>query len=345
MAIVVAFLAYRLVGRDAEPAGLSGLRVGFVIATTGYGAAFGAAESNAVVLLRERYPQHKFVVEDSRSDPKSGLSAVRKLIDVDKVDIIYCDLTTVANAIAPITDREGKILLAAVYLRDLIDRTSLSLRNLPTAAEEASLTIKRARSIGARLSNVIALGSNDEFGRGSIDDFAVVLKAEGGTLTRRDFFPDAEDQIASFAARIAGERPEVVFVASLRPSLGILIKELRAAGYAGLILTTDAFAYDYIRDAAGTAGKGTIYVDFAGGKKTATFAAQYRARFGQDFTPVSGILYDGISLLLSASDKYPVAPAKQFVEYLEGYSYLGVLGEVKVQRRELKYPIESRIAR
>lgn len=330
--------------RGARQAISSRLTVGFVIATTGYGAAFGAAESNAVVLLRERYPEHKFVIEDSRSDPKSGLSAVRKLIDVDKVDVVYCDLTTVANAIAPITDRDGKVLMAAVYLRDLIERTRLSLRNLPTAAEEAELAIAQARRSGAELSRVIALGSNDEFGLGSMEDFEAALKTTGGALVRRDFLPDAEDQVATFAARIAAEKPGAVYAASLQPNLGLFIKALREAGYIGPILTTDAFTYNYIRSAAGRAGKGTIYVDFAGGQDTADFAARYRARFGQDFTPVAGILYDGISLLLNNAKTHPLTPPQSFVDSLEGQMWAGVLGQITVKRRELRYPLVAKVA-
>jgi len=319
------------------------IRVGLLIARSGYAASFGPPQSNAVQMLRERFPNVEFIIEDNRSDPKAGISGVRKLIDIDKVDIVYCDLTTVVNAILPITDRERKVVVASVYLKDLIQRSSLTLRNLPSATEEAEMLLDYAKRNGLDLSRTIALGSNDEFGRGSISDFKAALSRRGGQLFGQDYIPDSEQQIALFASKVVSENPTAIYAASLFSSLGLFIKEVRLAGFTGPVLTTDAYVYNDIRAAAGVYGKGTIYPDYADTTAKVEFIRKYRDMFGTEFSSIAGLVHDGLAFILSETPPGQPATPEVFTR-MSRQSFQGVLGEIRLVDREYRYPLVVRVA-
>src|SRR5687767_5553153 len=73
------------------------------------GVQLAAAEFN------QKHPKHpvSLVVEDSKAQPATGLSAVEKLVNVDKVPAIIGDLTSsVSMSVAPVTERAGVILIS-----------------------------------------------------------------------------------------------------------------------------------------------------------------------------------------------------------------------------------------
>lgn len=324
----------------------SRIKVGALIALTGYGASFGQNEAKVVELLRDRYPNATFVVEDNKSDPRQAISAAKKLLDVDRVDIIYCDLTTVANAIVPMTKDAGVILVAAVYLTDLLDRNPLAIRNLPRGKDEAHLLLEHFSStiVPGETPSVILLGSNDEFGRGSISDCLTVVKDFSLDVIGTETIPDDAPAIDSFAAVLASKKPSAIYMASLSPTLGTLIQKLRLAGYQGAILTTDAFAYSYIRDAAGEQAKGTIYVDFPETEESRDMSKTFYDRFNMDLNPTGVLLHDGISLILDTLYETNPQSLATLVDSLEGIEYAGTYGLITVRNRELLYPLVIKTA-
>jgi branched-chain amino acid transport system substrate-binding protein len=350
VAIVVVLACWGILnfGRDSAstPKQNVQLRVGAAIAMTGYGAAFGESEANAIHLLKRKYPTAQFFIEDNKSDSKAGLLAVSKLINVHNVDIIYCDLTTVANAVVSLTKERSVVLIAAVYLADLLDRSPYAVRNLPRGLDESRLLLSHLTTHYPDAKTVAAVGSNDEFGRSSLADFTKAASIVGVTVISQDVIPDAEAQIASFAQKLTASRPDAIYAASLMPSLGLFIRDVRVAGFTGVILTTDAFTYPYIRSAAGDYAKDTVYVDFPKTNAATRFADEYKAEFHKDFAPTAALCYDGLSIIMDTCRESPIkTPAQVVSKGLEGKMHEGIYGDVVVRGREIIYPLEIRVVK
>jgi len=314
------------------------IRIGAAIALTGYGASFGQSELNAIDLLKDKYPTLKFYVEDNKSAPNSGIMAVKKLIEIHNVDIVYCDLTTVANAVISITNEHEKVLIASVYLNNLLERSPYAIRNLPRGVDEAKLLLDNLYKESPSAKKIVAIASNDEFGRTSLEDFKMVSMSYDLVITFEDLIPDNEKQIKSFAKKIVVKSPDVVYAASLMPSLGLLIKELRLANYGGEIITTDAFAFPYIQDRAGPYAKNTLYIDFPSTSALKDFEKKYREKYSLEISSTAVLCYDGLSLIIDASLQSGKKP-KDIVNGLDGMQYDGLYGNVIIDKREIIYPI------
>ena len=120
--VVVTVAAVVIVGlwlprRSTQP---ETIKVGAVLALTGKFADFGQEQQKALELAQEkintdggvRGRQLEFIFEDSQGEASKGVSAVRKLIDIDKVKIVFVFKSTIINAVQPITDQAGVLLFA-----------------------------------------------------------------------------------------------------------------------------------------------------------------------------------------------------------------------------------------
>lgn len=315
---------------DKEEVGEKKIKIGLLLAQTGFGSVFGQNERQIVPLLDQMYNgKVQFVLEDSKSDAATGVVAARKLLDVDKVDMVYCDLTSVANAISPMLKSSQKVLMAAVCLERLTTDNPFAIRNIPSVKDESELLFRyfREKRHGG---SIMLVGSDDEFGRGAVSESKALLGKFGLSLAGIDTIPEDKSLVASLAEKMVKNPPECIYIGSLSSSMGLLIKELRVRGYKGYVLTTDAFGYDYIQSIAGDAAQSVVYVDFP---RTETFR-KINEKIAE-LTPAAILMYDGIRMYLDYISKHDDVQKIADMEY----QINGVFGNTYLIRQEIKYPL------
>lgn len=320
------------------------IKVGLLVAQTGYGSSFGESEKNAMELLKKKYPDVEFYLEDNKSDPKQSISAVNKLININKVNIIYTDLTTVANAVNPILANNKIIHISSVYLKSLLTNNKYALRNLPTGIQESDLLFQYINKNNLKSAKIAVIVSNDEFGNGSLEDFIKISNENNSKIIYRGVIPDENLQIKLEVSKIINLKPDMVYIGSILPNLGIVIKELRIAEFNGLITTNDAFPYPYILEQAGSHSKGTIYVDFKSGGKFESFAEVYKTQFRKEVIPSAVLCYDGLSFIIDNMKKFgnDFKP-ESFIGTLNGKKFEGIFGELVISQRNIIYPLEVKV--
>jgi ABC-type branched-subunit amino acid transport system substrate-binding protein len=306
------------------------IRVGAAIAITGFGSDFGQSENNAIKLLKEKYGKDskvEFYIEDTKSDVKTGVSAIKKLIDINKCDIVYCELSSIVDATSGII-RDAKVtLIAPVYLENLRDNP-FAYRNLPSADQENSALIHFLEENNIVHEKIAVLFSNDVFGQTCFNSFKKLLP-DSSTICYSEAVN--ESALRETAIKAINARPDVIYLGSMSETLGLLIKFLRQNGYDKEIITTDAFSYDYINSLAGEYANGVRYVDFMDSENYVTFRNVYNERFGIKCVPSAMLCYDGISAVISI-----IKEGKD----LEGSSYDGLTGAIVIKNKEIIYPIQ-----
>lgn len=306
------------------------IKVGAAIAQTGFGSDFGQSENNAIELLKEKYGDDGkvvFYVEDTKSDVKSGINAIKKLLNIHKCDIIYCELSAIVNAASSIVSKEKATLIAPVYLENL-NENPYAVRNLPSADQENKALINFLLDNDIPHERVAVLYSNDVFGQTCFNSFSKLLP-EGSILCHSSAVN--ENALRETALKAIGANPDVIYLGSMSETLGLLVKFLRQNGYEKEIVTTDAFSYDYINTLAGEYGKGVRYVDFEDTEDYDAFKDGYYRRFGIKCVPTAMLCYDGISAVVAA---------KKEGKELNGTTYQGLTGEIVIKDAEIIYPIQ-----
>ena len=98
-----------------------GLKLGFIGPLTGPAASYGDAQMKGIKLATEEINKSggingktfSVIFEDSQMDPNKALSAIKKLIDIDKVAAVIGETTTAGTlAIADTANKNKTVLLS-----------------------------------------------------------------------------------------------------------------------------------------------------------------------------------------------------------------------------------------
>lgn len=103
----------------------------------------------------------------------------------------------------------------------------------------------------------------------------------------------AYQQYDGMISKVLSNNPDKVIAIGFSPSLGILIKKLRASGFGGEIVSNAGFADSDVMAAAGDAASGVLYIDynFEMTQKTLERNEYTRKNYGIDFTSISFLAY------------------------------------------------------
>lgn len=336
LAIIVCFFVAKMCA-NAHISGEKRLKIGFVIALTGEDASAGKPIANTIEILREKYRNVDFFIEDSKSTASAGVNAANKLLSIEDVDLLYCDLSNVASALVPLTEKHNKLFMATVFLQDFISQGRYTIRNFMTIESQARAALPRVKDILPLAQTAAIAVSNDEVGRASIVGFNNALK-ETSYKNINTYHFDA-DSIKAVAAAAAKSRADFMYVSSFTATLGRFIKELHYNGYKGQIVTSTALTFPFIRDAAGDAVHGVLHMDFPKTEKYEEVRNDYIKRFGENPPLTVFLCFDGVSMFVDAYMQTANGTNDEVLEKLEGMQYDGSYGVLNVKGREIIYPL------
>lgn len=103
----------------------------------------------------------------------------------------------------------------------------------------------------------------------------------------------AFQQYDGMISKVLSSGPEKIVAIGFSPSLGILIKKLREAGFGGEIISNAGFADSDVKAAAGSAAKDVLYIDydFEMSPRTEERNEAVRKQYGFDFSSISFLAY------------------------------------------------------
>lgn len=342
VAIVIVFIA--IYKKHQLPENEDAIRIGLVVALTGSSSGTGQPIANAVSFLKEKYPSAVFYVEDSKSTPIGGIQAVHKLIDVYNVNVVFCEMTNVSAAIADYTDQNKVIFIAPIILDNFVSNWKYTVRDFMTLDEQARADLNEyEKNHIEKGTNLIAIVSNDEFGKSSLKGIKKAIIGHSVVLKDSYSFDNDLEKIKGVVFNVLDKKPDVIFASSFSPSLGQLIKELRTAGFNGYILTTTAFTAPSIQTAAGDGLWGIIHADFSTTKAYDELAEWYNDKFSEKPTLTTFLCHDGIAVIVAAFEKCGSKEANKMLSQLDNVIVQeGAYGELRVLNREVKFNLTTK---
>lgn len=126
-----------------EKVGINELKVGLVMPMTGSLGYVGQMESDGIKMAVNDYNKEnkdkniKLFIEDSQGKPDIGVIAAKKLMDVNKVDIIVSSLSSVTLALKPVIIEKGKILIGCCMAPDFYKDSKYVFRFYEGVEQEA----------------------------------------------------------------------------------------------------------------------------------------------------------------------------------------------------------------
>jgi branched-chain amino acid transport system substrate-binding protein len=293
------------------------------------GAKLAVQEWNAKGGINGR--QIQLSVYDTQGDPTIGTSLARKIASDGDIAMIGTAESAVTIAMAPILKQESIPNITSGQSPGLVAVGSEFLfLNGPTSTTYDE-TLAKYIVDGQGLKSVAMITNNGSYGKGEHDAFLKALAARNLKPVADQVVTTDQKDFSAALTTIRQKNPKVVFLGAEEVESGLIVKQARDLGI------TAPFA--------GAAPQGTpVFLNTAGAKNVEstivsspylsndatdaakTFAAAYKAAYGEDAELHGAKAYDGTQILLTALKASNVATGAKLADAIRATKYQGLLG-------------------
>jgi ABC-type branched-subunit amino acid transport system substrate-binding protein len=276
------------------------LKVGASLPLTGAGSLLGEACRDGLEIYEAENPTQAakldLRIEDiGTAEVSRGVSAVRKLVEIDKVDALIMQISNVVNASAPLIERL-QIPSIAVTGDDSARGKSYIIKLWPPAAAEGRVLAECVVSRGMRKIALLTSEQDSMIKRRE----ALLSALDSRVEIALDVHLSSVDETGSAALRVASLKSDAV-VLMLMPGLpGVVAKRLRELKFGGIIMGAVSLSAQSEIDNAQGALKGAYYTD---SEMSPEFRNAYREKYKS--WPYAGAAncHDALKLLAEAFEK------------------------------------------
>jgi len=324
-------------GMSRKPKEEEVIKIGIVLPLTGELASIGEGQKNAIEigLLEFKDIDVQLIIEDDHGcQPKDAITAIQKLINIDKVKVIIgstCSGPTLA--MAPVAE-ENKIVLispsasspsitnAGDYVFRVYPADDLPCIVLAKFAferlklDKAAILIDSASDASVQEKNYV----KDEF---------VKL---GGEIVIEESFKTKDTDFRTQLLKIKNSEAKIVFFSAFPTETGLFLKQAKELGLEIPFISLDAVVENPdVIEIAEEAAEGLIYTYPArpSNKERFNYITKYKEKYGNKPPSYSAEAYDSIMLVVKAikeSNK-----TKEDIKnklYQVGQHYMGASGEI-----------------
>lgn len=340
--IIIAGIWY---GGSRKPTEEEVIKIGAILPLTGSASDYGEEQLNGIKLAISETPSIRnrkitLFVEDSKNDPKEGISAFRNLIDIKKVDFLLGTMSSVGLALKNqvIEEKIPTIWIAAHP--DLVKNNPWMFRNLPTASQYVEAVIKSIEREGIKKIGLFYL--NDDMGASIKSSFVELFIGE---ITDMEMFNKDGNDFRTEITKLLATKPDSIFISGYGTATGLLIKQLREKGYDGNIFGPGEISSTNTQQAAGDAINGVIFSDYSPDYTSGAgkiFRDKYFAFIGKEPGPDSVLGYEEAKILFHAIDNTSGGreEVKEFLSTLKDYP--GFSGPISIKNNEIQLSLVIR---
>lgn len=297
--------------------------------------------------------QIELIVEDGQCKPANSVNATEKLVQKNQVPVIvgaFCSSATAA--VMPVARKYRIPLVTGVSSKaDLTERGNPYFYR---AAETDALMAEAFARILAqdlKLKTVAYVGVNDDWGRGSVEEFSHDLSKLGVESVLTEYFDHGTTDFYTIAAKLRAADPDGVFVAAETQDGSIFIKQMHELGLETKIFGVGSWATADFINLTGEASEGIYaavpYVSTTDSPRNNAFVEKYKAAYGVMPGKYGAAGYNAINITAAAieragsvepeairkalADTHYEAPngVYQFTEKGQGYGFDAVLVQIR----------------
>ncbi|WP_291706377.1 amino acid ABC transporter substrate-binding protein [Bradyrhizobium sp.] len=235
-AMAVAALGMTSVTRADEPP----IRIGMSMPQTGGLAAGGKASLLGIEIWRDDINARggllgrkvELVVYDDKSSASETPAIYAKLLDVDKVDLLFAPYATVPTApIMPLVKQRGMLLMGnfSFQVNSKIHH-DMWFNNAPWGPADAWATAFLGLGQKAGGKSVALLSADQEFAQNLITTARDVAKKMNMPVVFDQTYPPSTAEFSSIIRALNAAKPDIVYVASYPPDSAAILRAVNEIG-------------------------------------------------------------------------------------------------------------------
>ncbi len=273
----------------------------------------------------------EILYEDDRGEAKDAVSAYRKLVDVNKVQLVIGGMFSSSTlAIAPAAEKDGIVLLSPTASAiEITDAGDYIFRIYPSDVYDGIFLANYAfDNLGAQ--NIAILYEQVASVSSISNKFKEIFTSKGGTIVYESGYSSDISDFTSLLMKVKRLKPDLVFIPGNIIPVANLLNQAQNMGVDSKFLTIST-AYDpKIIELAQSAAEGLLFsapmFDPDGSSpEMQAFSQQYKKKYGEEPAIIGGYGYDVVNIALQAMSYGVVADSIK--ETLYGISdFPGVTG-------------------
>lgn len=253
----------------------------------------------------------ELVIEDSKGMAGEGLSALRKLVSVDKLPLVFTIFTNIALAQAPVADDLEVVLFSSgVQHPEFGKKSKWTFRNAANTRHNADVLIRYLRENegldlkGLRYAAIMHTG-NDATRLISVRARQLLERFGGEVVTVESFAAEDRD-FRTQLTKIKAAKPDVVHLLTLGTEIGLIINQMAEIGLKPRYrMAGSASEAGELIKTSGQAAEGLVYSSPSFDLNSADPEAQafvkcYETKLNTKPAGVAAAFYDGVQMVAKA---------------------------------------------
>lgn len=270
----------------------------------------------------------QFVSQDSKNQPKDGLSAYQAL-KAQGYNFFIANASGVALAIkAEVKGEQDTFIALAAHPRITDPVQSGVFRYSNTATGEAkALSDWISEKSKSSAKKVVLFHSADDYGYAFNKAMTADMARSDFKVVSREFRPEDVSNMRSLVQAILPKEPYIAVVVGAGQPMAQVISVLRTLGYQGSILANVGYALTGVQKSLGKDASNIVYLtlDVNQNKDTEWANQEYKKLYKKDITPDAIIGFNSVSLIvMTAKELKEINPSQVNQNLLsKAESYLG----------------------
>lgn len=321
-------------GSTGDGSAACDLKIGFFGALTGDAANLGINIKNGAKLAIDQYNEKNadckvtLVDFDSEGDPaKAPALAQQAVKDAKLVGIVGPAFSGESKAANPIFNEAGVPIITPSATNPALSENGWTVfhRNLGNDASQGPAASKYIKDV-LKAKKVFVIDDSSEYGKGLAD---IVRKDCADICPGGDQIQQKKTDFSATVTKVVASQSDAVFFGGYYAEAAILVKQLRAAGWTGTMVTADGVKDDAYIKAAGPDAEGTIITcPCLPPEEAPEFMESFKKAYNSDPATYSAEGYDSAQAFLDAIAAGNSTP-KAVNEFLKSYEKQGVTKLIK----------------
>jgi branched-chain amino acid transport system substrate-binding protein len=251
----------------------------------------------------------ELVMEDDESNSTKGVTAVRRLIERDKVPFIIGTYASAVAAAASKVSAEYKIpMLSGGSTGALVTDQNTPgdpwfFRSWPDSNGQGEDTAKAIVQLFKK-TKVAIIHDNTNYGLTLAEQVTKVVTGVGGSIVSKDSYNAGEQDFSSMLTKLRTIRPEAVYIGGWAGDGANIVRQAAEVGLRTQFVGSGSMISDDFIKLAGPASEGfavaTLFEASTPNPVGKAFAERFRPRFNQDANTFSSLGYDSTTIALEA---------------------------------------------
>ncbi len=316
------------------------IKIGAILPLTGPGAPYGQAEREGMeIAVNEinkgggiRGQRLALIIEDSKTEPATGVAAINKLIQVDKTKIVLGALaSSVTLAIAPIAEENKIVLITPGSSNPKISEAGDYIFRL-YPSDNYQGKILAGWALKNKISKVGVIYINNDFGVGLKEQFKKEIETNGGKIVIEEGYEQGGKDFRSQLAKIKAKEVDGIFIIAAGQENANILIQAKEMGVKKRFFAPDAFKDENILKVAGNASDGVVcsaprFSLSENRIKVQEFLSKFKESYKKEPNVFAAYGYDAVSLIADLLGKYKY-DSTELKNELYKVKYEGVIGEI-----------------